>query len=78
GIGVGIGDVIDTFSHLHTPIAISLLRVINGLVIGIIIGAILIAIYRAIQPHLTQPASDTSPASPSPSAPVSSSPPVSS
>lgn len=48
GIGVGIGDVIDTFSHLHTPIEISLLRVFNGLVIGVIIGAILVAIYRKI------------------------------
>ncbi len=47
-IGVGIGDVIDTFSHLHTPIAISLWRIFNGLVIGIIIGVIVIAVYRAI------------------------------
>ena len=47
-IGVGIGDVIDTFSHLHTPIAISLWRVFNGLVIGIVVGIIVIAIYRAL------------------------------
>ena len=40
GIGVGIGDVIDTFSHLHTPLAISLLRVINGLVVGAIVGVV--------------------------------------
>jgi hypothetical protein len=45
-IGVGIGDIIDTFSHLHTPIEISLLRIFNGLVIGAIIGALLIWIYR--------------------------------
>ncbi len=45
-IGVGIGDVIDTFSHLHTPLAISLLRVVNGLVIGALVGIVLIAIYR--------------------------------
>ena len=48
GIGIGIGDIIDTFSHLHTPLLISLLRVINGLVIGVIIGAIAIAIYRRV------------------------------
>ncbi|HEY8314416.1 MAG TPA: DUF5693 family protein [Candidatus Baltobacteraceae bacterium] len=48
GIGVGLGDIIDTFSHLHTPVLISLLRILNGLVIGVIIGAILIAIYRAV------------------------------
>ncbi len=46
GIGVGIGDVIDTFSHLHTPILISLLRVANGLVLGALIGLVLIWIYR--------------------------------
>lgn len=48
GIGVGIGDIIDTFSHLHTPIVIALIRIVNGLVIGIIIGAIVILIYRRI------------------------------
>jgi hypothetical protein len=48
GIGVGVGDVIDTFSHLHTPIEISLLRIVNGLVIGAVVGAIAIALYRRI------------------------------
>jgi hypothetical protein len=48
GIGVGVGDVIDTFSHLHTPLEISVLRVVYGLVIGALIGAILIWIYRRI------------------------------
>lgn len=47
-IGVGVGDVIDTFSHLHTPLEISLLRVMYGLVIGAIVGALLIWIYRRI------------------------------
>lgn len=46
GIGVGIGDVIDTFSHLHTPILVSLIRVVLGLLLGCAIGAILIAVYR--------------------------------
>ncbi|HYL26284.1 MAG TPA: DUF5693 family protein [Candidatus Nitrosotalea sp.] len=48
GIGVGIGDVIDTFSHLHTPIEVSVLRIVNGLVIGCIVGVIAIAVYRRI------------------------------
>jgi hypothetical protein len=47
--GIGIGDIIDTFSHLHTPLAISLLRVFNGLVLGIVIGAIVIAVYRRLR-----------------------------
>jgi len=48
GIGVGIGDVIDTFSHLHTPVTVSLLRVIIGLMIGCIIGAVAVAAYRRL------------------------------
>ncbi len=48
GIGVGIGDVIDTFSHLHTPLAISALRVFNDLVVGMAIGALLVWIYRRV------------------------------
>jgi len=47
GIGVGLGDIIDTFSHLHTPIVVSVLRVVNGAIIGCILGAILIVLYRA-------------------------------
>ena len=48
GIGVGIGDVIDTFSHLHTPVLISLFRIFNGVAIGVIIGIVLIWISRRI------------------------------
>ncbi len=47
-IGIGIGDVIDTFSHLHTPLLISIIRVILGLAIGAVIGAIAIAVYRVL------------------------------
>ncbi len=46
GIGVGIGDVIDTFSHLHTPLVISLQRIGNGVVIGALVGILAIWIYR--------------------------------
>lgn len=45
-IGIGLGDVIDTFSHLHTPLLISIVRVILGLIIGAIIGSIGIGLYR--------------------------------
>ncbi len=50
GTGVGVGDVIDTFSHLHTPIEISVLRIVNGVVVGALIGALLIWIYRRVLP----------------------------
>ena len=43
---VGLADVVDTFSHLHTPLEISLLRIVNGAVIGAVVGAIAILIYR--------------------------------
>ena len=45
-IGVGLGDVVDTFSHLHTALAVSLLRVVNGALIGIVVGALAIIVYR--------------------------------
>jgi hypothetical protein len=48
GAGVGIGDVIDTFAHLHTPLLISAWRIFNGAAIGIVIGAVAIVLYRAI------------------------------
>jgi hypothetical protein len=48
GIGVGIGDIIDTFSHIHTAILISVLRVFIGLVVGAIVGAVAIGVYRWI------------------------------
>jgi hypothetical protein len=46
-IGIGAADVVDTFSHLHTPLLISLTRIFNGLVIGIAFGIVGIATYRA-------------------------------
>ena len=45
--GVGIGDVIDTFCHLHTPLLISATRIGIGAAIGILIGAVAIWLYRA-------------------------------
>ena len=48
GIAIGTSDVVDTFSHLHTPLVASLLRVFNGAVIGIVVGAVAIAVYRLL------------------------------
>jgi hypothetical protein len=44
--GVGLADVVDTFSHLHTALAVSALRLANGAVLGIVIGALAIVAYR--------------------------------
>jgi len=43
---IATSDVVDTFSHLHTPLFVSALRVVNGTVIGCLIGIVLIAVYR--------------------------------
>ncbi|MGD0474219.1 MAG: DUF5693 family protein [Candidatus Velthaea sp.] len=45
-IGMGLGDVVDTFSHLHTPLLISVLRIVNGVVLGAIVGILAIGLYR--------------------------------
>ncbi len=48
GIAIGTSDVVDTFSHLHTPLLVSLTRVFNGAVIGIVVGIVAVAVYRAL------------------------------
>ena len=45
---IGTSDVVDTFSHLHTPLFVSILRVLNGAVIGCLVGVLLIVIYRVV------------------------------
>jgi Family of unknown function (DUF5693) len=45
-IGIGTADIIDTFSHLHTPLLVSLVRLGNGLLIGVVLGIAAIALYR--------------------------------
>jgi len=49
GIGIGLADCVDTFSHLHTALDVSLLRIAIGAVLGIIIGALAIVVYRALR-----------------------------
>jgi len=43
---IGQVSIINTFAHLHTPLLLSLLRTINGLVLGIIVGAVLLALFK--------------------------------
>ncbi|HKW44431.1 MAG TPA: DUF5693 family protein [Candidatus Eremiobacteraceae bacterium] len=45
--GIGLADVLDTFSHLHTPLHVGLLRTFNGVVLGFVIGVVLQVIYRS-------------------------------
>lgn len=48
-LGLGLGDLVDTFSHLHTPLLISLERVVSGAVLGILIGIVVIFVYRRLR-----------------------------
>lgn len=43
---VGLADVLDTFSHIHTSLSVGLLRTINGAVLGAAIGIVVQWIYR--------------------------------
>jgi len=45
---VGQINILNTFSHAHTPLLISFLRVIHGLWLGLIIGLILLFILKLI------------------------------
>ena len=41
---IGACDIIDTFIHLHTPIGVTLTRVILGLILGWIVGAVVLGL----------------------------------
>lgn len=43
---LGQSSIINTFSHIHTPLVISLLRTLNGIWLGLLIGLVLIGVYR--------------------------------
>ena len=40
---IGQVSLVNTFAHIHTPLAISLLRTFNGLWVGIVLGLLLLA-----------------------------------
>lgn len=45
---IGLVSALNTFCHIHTPLAISGLRVVNGAVVGTLIGLVAYAIVRHI------------------------------
>ncbi|SRR5579872_259908 len=49
--GISLADVIDTFSHIHTPLAVTLLRVFLGLLFGLVFGIVAQRIYRSFWPR---------------------------
>ncbi|MCL1848510.1 MAG: DUF5693 family protein, partial [Clostridiales bacterium] len=51
---IGQISLINTYAHIHTPLAISLLRSVHGLWIGILLGVIAITIILWIRPWLVK------------------------
>ena len=43
---IGLSDVLDTFSHIHTTLSVGVLRTLNGAVLGALIGIAVQWIYR--------------------------------
>jgi hypothetical protein len=43
---VGLADILDTFSHIHTALSVGLLRTLNGAVLGAAIGILAQWLYR--------------------------------
>jgi hypothetical protein len=48
-VAVGIGSILNTFSHYHTPLSISTFRVLNGIVAGLILGFVGLWVLRRLQ-----------------------------
>lgn len=46
--GLGLADVLDTFSHIHTLLVVSVLRLFNAFVLGGLLGIALQAVYRRV------------------------------
>ncbi|MFD1358978.1 DUF5693 family protein [Fictibacillus halophilus] len=49
---IGFASMMNTFTHLHIPLLLSVLRSVYALVIGLVIGLIMIAVYKAIKDKL--------------------------
>lgn len=41
-------SIVNTYAHLHTPLIISLMRSVNGMLIGVVVGVILIKVSESI------------------------------
>jgi Family of unknown function (DUF5693) len=49
---IGFASMMNTFTHLHIPLMLSVLRSVYALVIGLVIGLVMIAVYKAIKDKL--------------------------
>ena len=52
---IGQVSVVNTFCHLHTPLALSLARVLTGLGVGAVVGAVVVLVWLALAGRLDKP-----------------------
>ncbi|WP_299432492.1 DUF5693 family protein [uncultured Meiothermus sp.] len=48
-VAVGMGSILNTFSHYHTPLSISFFRVLNGILIGLVVGVVGVWVIRRLR-----------------------------
>jgi hypothetical protein len=48
-VAVGMGSILNTFSHYHTPLSISFFRVLNGILIGVVLGLVGVWVFRRLR-----------------------------
>ena len=46
---IGFLSIMNTFTHLHIPLDVSVLRTVYGLILGFVIGLVLIVIYKGFE-----------------------------
>jgi hypothetical protein len=44
-VAMGQADIIDTLAHIHTPLLVTLFRILNGLVLGWIVGSAALVVF---------------------------------
>jgi len=52
---IGLADILDTFSHIHTPLAVGVLRTVNGALLGALLGIALQWIYLRVFARARRP-----------------------
>lgn len=53
-ITIGQISIVDTFAHLHTPLAVSVIRVSYGIVLGALIGGVLSVLVKGVNKRWSQ------------------------
>jgi len=62
--GMGLVSIVNSFEHVRTPLALTLMRTVNGAVLGVVVGGLLVAALAAVIRRLVaaDPASEPHPA----------------